>query len=103
MDAVEETDTEELARDKLVNEVIIYAVPPSDCRKSMQDAEEVEKEVKERFSLIGVEVLDMKIRASRIGKFESSLVKITPVNLRRIWGRRLGLLNCAIVEHKKPE
>ena len=42
LDAVEETDTEELARDKLVNEVIIYAVPPSDCRKSMQNAEEVE-------------------------------------------------------------
>ena len=103
LDAVEETDSEELARDKLVNEVIIYAVPPSDCRKSMQDAEEVEKEIKERFSLIGVEVLDMKIRASRTGKFESSLVKITPVNLRRIWGRRLGLLNCAIVEHKKPK
>ena len=61
---------------------------------------EVKKEVKERFYSIGVEIQDMYIKEDRLGKFDRSLVKITPVNLRRIWGRRLGLQNCAVVEHK---
>ena len=100
---VEEIDKEELEKDKLVSEVLIYAVPPSDCRKTMQGVNEVQEEVKEKFSMIGVKVLDMKIKASIQGKFASSLVKITPTNLRKIWGRRLGLLNCAVVEFKHQD
>ena len=36
------------------------------------------------------------------GKFEMSLVDITPVNLNKIWGRRLGLDNCSIIAYEKP-
>ena len=87
-----------------IDEVIVYAVPPSDIRKSMQNANEVETEVKEKFSSLGVEVKDMKIKSNKQGKFESSLVKISPpVNLNRIWGRRLGLTYCAVVEFKETD
>ena len=101
---IEDMDKDEMERDRLVDEVVVYAVPPSDCRQSMQDANEVEGEVKERFSSLGVIVTDMRIKVNRKGKFESSLVKISPpVNLNRIWGRRLGLTNCAVVEFKKVD
>ena len=99
----EEVDQHELELDKIVTEVVIYAVPPSDIRKTMQDAAEVEVEIREKFCSIGVEVQDMLIKADRIGKFDRRLVKVTPVNLRRIWGRRLGLQNCAVVENKKQD
>ena len=84
-----------MKKDKLVTEILIYAVPPSDIRKPMQDAEEVKREVH------GAEVQNMLTKEDKFGKFERSLAKITPVNLRRIWGRRLGLQNCAIGEHKQ--
>ena len=45
-DEIEEIDEAEKARDKLIDEVIVYAVPPSDIRKSMQNVNEVETEVK---------------------------------------------------------
>ena len=98
----EELDADELARDKLVDQVIVYIVPPSDCRKKLPDLKKVEEEIRERFASIGAQVIDMKIKSSSLGKFESSLVKITPINLKLIWGRRLGLQNWAVVEFKKP-
>ena len=98
---IEEIDEAEKASDKLIDEVIVYAVPPSDIRKSMQNVNEVETEVKAKFSSLGVEVNDMKIKSNKQGRFESSLVKISPpINLNRIWGRRLGLTYCAVVEFK---
>ena len=100
-DTVEEMDKHEQELDKFVTEILIYAVPPSDIRKPMQDANEVKTEIMERFSSIGVEVQNLKVEADRLGKFERSLARITPVNLRRIWGRRLGLQNCAVIDHKK--
>ena len=60
----------------------------------------MENEIREKFATIGVQVLDMKVKSSSLGKFDSSLVKITPTNLKLIWGRRLGLQNCAVSELK---
>ena len=95
-------DEDELARDKLVDEVIVYAVPPSDIRQPVPTAHEVEEEIRDRFFSMGVDVVNIKHR-TMLGKYESSLVKLTPVNLRRIWGRRLGLSNCAVVEFKPSD
>ena len=100
---VEEIDIDELEKDRLVSEILIYAVPPSDCRIPMQGVNEVQQEIREKFSTIGAKIEDMKVKASSQGKFESSLVIITPTNLRKIWGRRLGLLNCAVVEYKQQD
>ena len=77
-------DEDELARDRLVDEVIVYAVPPSDIRQPVQYAHEVEEEIRDRFSSIGVDVVNIRHRIIP-GKYESSLVKLTPINLRRIW------------------
>ena len=77
-------DEDELARDRLVDEVIVYAVPPSNIRQPVQNTHEVEEEIRDRFSSIGVDVVNIRHRIIS-GKYESSLVKLTPINLRRIW------------------
>ena len=93
-------DREEAERDRLVQEVIVYAVPPTDIRKRKQTVDEVESEIKDRFSSIGVQVKAIRHRMDK-GCYESSLVSIDPpVNLKTIWGRRLGLQNCALIEFK---
>ena len=99
----EELSKDEVERDRLVEEVIIYMVGPSDIRQPVPGVQDVEKEIRERFSLLGVDVLDIRTRASKSGAHESSLVKVTPINLRKIWGRRLGLKHCALIEYKQPE
>ena len=96
----EEVDEAELARDKLVDEVIVYAVPPTDIRQPVQGAHDVEEEIRAKFSSMGIDVVNIRHRVIA-GKYESSLVKLTSVNLRRIWGRRLGLSNCAVVEFRQ--
>ena len=96
-----DVDEAEVARDKLVEEVIVYAVPPSDIRQPAQDVIDVEQEIRKSLSSIGVNVLSIRHRTRPGGQYESSLVKLTPVNLNRIWGRRLGLKNCAVVEFKR--
>ena len=53
---MDDIDKDEVERDKLVEELFIYAVPPSDIRKKMQSVNYVEIEVRERFNSIGVEV-----------------------------------------------
>ena len=95
-------DKDEMEKDRMVEEILVYAVPPSDIRKKMQDVNEVEQEVRERFSSLGVDVRSFKSNSSRGGAFECSRVKVTPTNLRMIWGRRLGLKNCAVIEWKQP-
>ena len=97
----EELDQSEAEKDKLVEKVIIYAVPPSDCRQAIQTVKEVEEDIRSRFLLLGVDVKDIQMKTSRSGKYESSLVEISPINLRKIWGRRLGLRSCAVVEYKQ--
>ena len=44
----DEIDQEEAERDKLVEQVIVYLVPPSDCRQPLQSASEVETEIRAR-------------------------------------------------------
>ena len=89
-----------LLQPRLVQEVIVYAVPPTDIRKRKQTVDEVESEIKDRFSSIGVQVKAIRHRMDK-GCYESSLVSIDPpVNLKTIWGRRLGLQNCALIEFK---
>ena len=100
LDEKEEMDPAEAEIDKLVEQVIVYAVPPSDCRQPLQTAMEVEEEIRSRFSSLGVEVKSIQMKTGRSGNYESSLVNMSPVNLRKIWGRRLGLSSCAVVEYK---
>ena len=100
VDKKEEMDPAEAEIDKLVEQVIVYAVPPSDCRQPLQTAMEVEEEIRSRFSSLGVEVKSIQMKTGRSGNYESSLVNMSPVNLRKIWGRRLGLSSCAVVEYK---
>ena len=52
---------------------------------------DVEAEVKEKFEKIGVQVKEMRTKATYRGEFDKSLVAINRVNLKIICGRRLGL------------
>ena len=85
-----EIDEAEVARDKLVNKVVAYAVPHLDIRQPAQDMVDIEQEIRKRLSSIGVDVSSIRHRTKSGGKHESSLVKLKPVNLNRIWSRRLG-------------
>ena len=51
--------------------------------------------------LVVITVIDTNFKETKEGKFGSSLVRITPINLNKICGRRLRLENCAIDEFKK--
>ena len=58
----EEVDEAELARDKLVDEVIVYAVPPTDIRQPVQGAHDVEEEIRAKFSSMGIDVVNIRHR-----------------------------------------
>ena len=63
---------------------------------------DVEKEVYDKFAAIGVKVLKFSGHVDRRGKYKSGLVTISPVNLNKIRGRRLGLKNCCIIDAFPP-
>ena len=90
-----EVDEAELARDILVEKVLVYPVTEPIEKKA-----DVEQEVRERFSEIGVEVKQMDTKITFRGEFKGSVVTISPVNLNRIWGRRLNLKNCSVIHYK---
>ena len=46
----EDIDADKLERDKLIDQVIIHLVPPSDFRKKLPTAKEVENEIRDRFA-----------------------------------------------------
>ena len=63
--------------------------------------ENVETETMEKFASIGVRVIDMKTKSNLRGLFEKCLVDVIPVNLKLIWGRRLGLKNCSAIAYEE--
>ena len=65
--------------------------------KPIEKKFDVEEEIRDKFAGIGVEVKGMKTITDSRGKFDKSLVEISKVNLKLIWGRRLGLKNCCVV------
>ena len=89
-------DEAEVARDRSVTKVIICPVTDPNEKKST-----VEKEIMEKFEAIGVKVLSMKSRSTIHGEFKARIVEISPVNLNKIWGHRLGLKNCSIISYDK--
>ena len=97
VESTEEVDRAELERDKIIQEVIVSAVT-----KPVESVEDVEKEIKDRFSSIGVEIFKIDSYSNSRGKFSQSRVKTSPVNLKDIWGRRLGLRNCSVIEYFPP-
>ena len=93
----DEIDQEELARDKIVNDVIIHSVI-----EPIEKKDDVEQEIKSKFADIGVQVIEIRSFTDFRGNFKTSRVKTSPVNLKMIWGRRLGLKNCALLEYEPP-
>ena len=94
-----DVDQDELARDKIINEILVYYVggaTPAD------EKEVVEQEIVEKLSEIGISVESMKTFSTFNGKYDQSRVKTSRVNLKDIWGRRLGLKNCAVIEYRHP-
>ena len=92
----EEVDEYELARNKNVKKVIVYAVT-----KPIEKKIEVEQEIREKFAAIGVKVKAMQTKTDGRGLYDKSLLEISEVNLNRIWGRRLGLNNCSVIAYEE--
>ena len=88
----QEIDAAEEARNKIVEKVLVYSVSDPEAKKDL-----IEQEIKDKFESIGVIVKKMQTRATTFGHFNASIVDISPVNLNKIWGRRLGLKSCSII------
>ena len=73
--------------------MIVYSVT-----EPIEKKLDVEAEIKEKFEKIGVQVKEIRTKATYRGEFIKSLVDITGVNSKHIWGRRLGLQNCSVIE-----
>ena len=101
IEAVEEVDLEELARDKLIEEILVYTVKGC-LPKPPASKEEAEQEIKERLSTLDVKVVSMKTICDKRGYFEQSRVKTTAVNLKNIWGRRPRHKNFAVMAFEPP-
>ena len=84
-------------RDKYVGKVIISPVT-----KPIEDENDVKQEIHQKFSALGVEVLELRTYTDWKGKYKTGVAVISPVNLNRIWGRRLRMKNCSIIEYFDP-
>ena len=83
-------DAAEAARDKMVDKVC----PVGNFKLSK---EEFENDIKSKFGGIGILVKEMEIKKTWCGEIKGCIVETSPVNLDKIWGRRLGILDCSII------
>ena len=90
---IDKIDPDEFKSDKIVHKVVLSSVT-----EPIEDKLNVEKEVLEKFSAIRVNVVIFSDHANRRGKCETGVATISWVNLNKIWGRRLGLKNCCVIE-----
>jgi hypothetical protein len=88
----DEIDAAEASRDKMVDKVLIYPVGKSTVEKKV-----IENEIRVKFEKNGVTVKQIQTKRSYFGEFIGSIAEISPVNLNRIWGRRLGVSKCSII------
>ena len=95
-------ETEEVDQAELERDIVIFDVIMSAVTKPIEVKEVVEKEIRDRFNAIGVNVVKMDTYCNYQGLFKMSRVKTTPVNLNKIWGRRLGLGNCSAIAYEPP-
>ena len=79
-----------------MNEILVSTVT-----EPIENVKDVEEEVKVKLNALGVAVVNMRTFDKR-GMFDFSIVRISDINLNKIWGRRLGLKNCSIIEYKRP-
>ena len=89
-------EKDEAAKDRIIDRIIVSSVT-----MPIEEKIKVEEEIKVKLGNLGVMVKSM-MATDRCEKFEMSLVDTTPVNLNKIWGRRLGLDNCSIIAYEKP-
>ena len=87
-----EIDPSEAARDKIVEKIIIYPV----SKKWKIEKDVIENEIKDKLKLIEMSVKRIETKRTIFGEFNGSIVEISPVNVNKVWGRRLGMTNCAI-------
>ena len=92
---VDENDRNDISMDKVIDEVIFYTVGEPTEKKEV-----VEQDIKICLSNVGVTVMNMQTFCDGRGNFDQSRVKITPVNMKSILGRHLGVKNCAVMECK---
>ena len=88
-DSTEEVEKDELARDKIIEEILVYAVVGGVGTVEKKDV--VEQEIVHKLADIGVTVESMQTFSTHDGKFDQSRVRTTPVNLKEYMGTPLGI------------
>ena len=98
-DNEEEEDPDELKRQNtLVTKVLIYQV--GDYR---MDIEEMKQNITDTFRLKNINILKARILEDKRGFFQQCVAEIAPTSLAVLWGRCLGVKNCAIIEYIPPQ
>ena len=77
----------------MIKKALVSPVGYSTVKKDV-----IEKEIRQKFEEIGVTVIAIETKRSYLGEFKGSIVNTSLVNLNRIWGRRLGIANCSIID-----
>ena len=90
---IDEKITEEVEHnlEKLADEFVIRVMT-----EPLEKKELVEQEIKEKFSLLGVKIERLNTFSNVNGFFEMCRVKTSPVKLKKVWGRQLGVKNCSV-------
>ena len=79
-------------------EQILISNVASSCLTRLKP-EDVEKDLVNKLSKIGANVISFKHRRDQHGDFKFGLAHITPINLQLIWGRRLNVDHCSIMHY----
>ena len=67
--------------------------------KSTEECSKVEVKITKKLTNLDVAVKSLKSKVDSLVKYDKSLVEFSPpINLRRIWGWRMGLDNCNVIE-----
>ena len=61
------------------------------------EKEVIEKEIRDKLMAIEVEVKSIETKRTVVGAFRGSIVETSPVNLNKVWGRRLKVKDCSII------
>ena len=90
-----ETKDDDIEDDSdMVNKVIIDRVSKIRLEKHL-----IQDEIETKFKEIGVIIRKLNFLGNIDRYFEACIADISPVSLKKIWGRRLGISNCSIISY----
>ena len=82
-----------------MDKVCIYHLLDSILSKKLAK-DVIQEEIKTKFEEIGVSIRNLKFIGNE-KYFESCVIDISQVKLKKIWGRRLGISECSCISYQQ--